>query len=407
MNLLTGSKRHAIELVPGIVLPGLASLIGLVLVGRLGNATLLGTTSLAWVTANLGSAVMAQGPAQAAMRAMSTVGADPGAYRHDLLRRARIVVPATLVPAVGLTVLRPTLGAPLVFGVLWMTSQSFVLFEVEVLKAQGRFGTSSVLASLRAIVGWTASILAVMASPTIGAVVLPQIAVNVIAAGLVGRFQFARASPDEHLGATALTRTVTWLTVASYAMAYADRYVISILLGPVAVGIYTVGYQLGEGALEVASAPLSSALTPRILREWGESPGGASVARRTRLRGSAAMAATSAAALPVFWLAHRLGMLRLVSPDDRVFPVACIVAVGVGANGIGRLAYAELLAQGRAARALRAVAVAGVTSAIAIPTLTAWRGIVGAAVATLIGYVVLGGVLAFEAQRNGRSMETP
>src|SRR5439155_7377969 len=82
-------------------------------------------------------------------------------------------------------------------------------------------------------------------------------------------------------------RPIGRLAAASYLLGYADRYVVNAVLGAVAVGIYTLGYQLGEGMLELVSAPITNALLPRVIAEWNDPGRGPDVALRTVRRAAA------------------------------------------------------------------------------------------------------------------------
>ena len=76
--------------------------------------------------------------------------------------------------------------------------------------------------------------------------------------------------------------------------------------------------------------------------------------------------------------------------------------MAVAIQGISRLSTGLLLAQGRPERALPWTGVVILVSAVTVPVLTVTEGIVGAAVATLIGYAALAGLLAREALRGTR-----
>jgi O-antigen/teichoic acid export membrane protein len=196
-------------------------------------------------------------------------------------------------------------------------------------------------------------------------------------------------------------RPVGRLSVASYTLGYADRYVIQLIAGTVPLGIYTLGYQLGEGALELVSSPVTNALLPRVISEWSDDDAerGRRLAFTTVRRGGIVIVGVSALAVPAVFLADRLGLLRVVSPAPELPAIMAIVAVAVGLQGLTRLAYGLLLAQGRPAEANRCFWQVVALSALTVPLATAAWGIVGTAAATLVGYGVLAGLMIRVARR--------
>ena len=401
--LRPGSKRNALELLPGTLIPGLAAVFGFILVGRVAGTLTLGLFSLAWVTSNAGSSVLAEGPANAALRALTT--GDPGSVRGlRWIVWKRALIGCLILVGIGAVLARAgsAFGAPIAYSGPWTASQTLVLFEAQVFKAESRFGRASSLTAVRALLGWAASVGGATASHSVGAAVLPNAAVSLVVVALIGSLKTQR--PDERTRDAVRTigRPVTLLLLAMYLLGYGDRYVIEGILGPVAVGVYTLGYQLGEGGIELFSGPVTNALIPRIISEWNDPRQGPRLAVKTAERGALAHVVVGILAVPAIVVASWLGVFELVSPHHRIATVAAIVAVAVAIQGISRLSTGLLLAQGRPERALPWTGVVILVSAVTVPVLTVTEGIVGAAVATLIGYAALAGLLAREALRGTR-----
>jgi O-antigen/teichoic acid export membrane protein len=390
-----GSKRHALELVPGVVIPGICSFVGLVLVGRFAGTTMLGLVSLAWVTANTGSSAVSIGPAYAALRSIN-VG-EPQltpSFRGALFRRLALSCSFVMVIGLCLLPLRDDLGAPIAWGALWLSVQAMVTFESEVFKAEGAFVRSSGLTSVRSAAGWLATAIGAHTASSLAACVLPNIAAGLLVVAVMARRPVAGQTPESRLVLRRIGRPMARLSIASYALGYGDRYIVAGMLGPRALGLYALAYQFGEGSLEVLSTPAASALQPRVIGEWNDPTRGPKVAFRTIRRAAVALSLLGIAAAPAFLLAGHFGILDLISTDDRFAVIAAIVAVGVGVVGVGRLFGAVLLAQGAPERAVPAAWGVVLLSAAVVPALTYAWGVIGSAIATLIAYVVLTGLYA-------------
>lgn len=383
-----GSKRHALQALPGVAIPGLASFLGMIAIQRIAGPRVLGLVSLSWITAVFGSAVLAFGASQAALRAVATDREDLVAINRWLVvRRAAVLAPATAAVGIVLASLGRSIGLPLCLGAAWMVAQAFILFESEVLKARRDFRGSSRLLVVRAVGGWGVSVIGVSVTQGLFGAVVPHLLLTA-ALVLFLRPAIAHRAPHHEVeAARAIATPIGRLAAASYALGYGDRYVLDLILGPVAVGVYTLGYQLGEGGLELVSAPIASALLPRIVSEW--TAGNREEAWRTVRRGEVAVLGASLAALPVIFVADRLGLLRLVSPDRDLPIIVALIAIAVGIQGTTKLSYGLLLAQGRPDAANRCFWRVVLLSAITVPPLTATWGVLGTALATVIGYGTL------------------
>lgn len=390
-SLIRGSKKDALESIPATVIPGLASLVGLVLVGRLAGEEVLGLTSLAWVTANFGSSVVAVGPAHAALRAMSSGKSDAvRGYRGVMVRRCGVSTAFTLVLGWAMLALGSDLGAPVALAAPWIAAQSVVLFESEVLRAERRFAAASILLSARSAFGWGASVAGAAHSPALAWALGPHVAVSLaLAAWLLAVRPPARPVPQVLRDARGIGTPIARMSVASYALGYVDRYVVHWILGPAAVGVYTIGYTLGQGAIEFIMTPVTTALLPRIVSEWVTRSSGPEVAVRTARRAAVFAVAITSLAVPVILLLSEIGLLDPASRDEALGPIAAIVAVAVGIHSVSRVCYALLLGAARSDLAMRAFWRALVVMAVTAPLFTEVWGIVGTAVATVVSYVFL------------------
>jgi O-antigen/teichoic acid export membrane protein len=390
LSLSSGSKRHALESVPGTLVPGVSSGVAFIVIAHLAGNRALGLTSLAWVTASFGASVIALGPAHVALRAVAAGERNPlGEFRGVALARASVASPVVVVAGLLLAALGRSAGIPIALGGVWMVAQSFVLFESEVLRAEGQFLRSSMLLSIRSILGWTASVVGAALAGSLSAIVVPHLVVSAVIALGAGAMGVTRPGELTRAQARTLGRPIARLAVGSYALGYADRYVIAAVSGPSAVGIYTLGYTLGQGMLELVCTPITNALLPRIVAEWADHARGPRVAFATTRQASVVILVVSALTIPAVVVANQLGLLSLVSNNKDLAALTAIVGVATGIQMITRLAYALLLAQARTDQASRAFSLVVVLSAITVPALTVWYGIVGAAIATLIGYLVL------------------
>ncbi len=385
-------RVQTLQSIPGIAIPGLSSFLAYVVIGHRAGASILGLVSLSAVTANLGSAIVSLGPSHAALRALNV-----RAHDDDLLARyRRLVVTRSVVAggglmAVGLPllVLGWTLGELLVVSGPWLVAQAWVLFETETCKAQQRFVAASALASVRAMGGWALGVGGAFLWGSLAGIVLPVAAVGLLCGAVVGAGRYRTVTPEVREDVRTIGRPIARFSLASYVLGYADRYVIAILLGEAAVGVYTLAYAIGEGVLELVVTPISSAVLPRLVSTWNSPEGGPEATWRI-VRHAAAVVGAVTVLAPVAALAlGTTGIFELVGPDPALPTLTAIVCAAIGIQGFTRLGYGVLLARGRTDDVFRAFVQAVAVSAVVVPLLT-WRwGIVGAAWATLVGYSAL------------------
>jgi O-antigen/teichoic acid export membrane protein len=397
---VTTRLRHgALLSLPGTLIPGVAAYAAFVAVKRVDSATTLGYLSLAWVITNIGSAIVALGPSHTALRSIAgDVAGIEGAvdragvrvrFRGMVLRRSLIVGAAMLGAAAVTLPLSHRLAAVIALSLPWVVGQSLVLYETETLKAGHRFGAASTVLAGRAVIGWAAAVWGAWAIGGLAATILPTAIVGLAFAAVLSGGRVGRITDDEQHIARTVGRPIGQLSVASYALGYGDRFVVQAFLGPIAVAIYTLGYQLGEGAMELVTQPITSAALPKVVGTWQAGPTGRAEAEALSRRIAVAFLGLAVLAPVVVFLLRSTGIFHLVSGDHRFPAIVAITGAAVGLQGITRIGYGLLLAQGRTQAALRNFVAVGLICAVVAPLLT-WRwGLVGTAWATFIGYSTL------------------
>jgi len=395
--------RHGAALsLPGTVLPGIASYLAFVLIAQIDSDATLGYVSLGWVVANTGSAVVALGPAHTALRSI-TAGQD------ELIVRARfrwLVLVRSLMLA-GLLALLGTIlwsmsgqiGTVLILAAPWTFGQCFILYETETLKATEQFGLISLILGGRAVLGWALAVIGAAVKPSLVGIILPTAAVGVGIAAIVSRCRFARPTLKDRELDRSIGRPIAQMSVASYALGYGDYFVVQAILGPSAVGIYNLAYQLGSGTMELLSTPITTVALPRVVSMFQRAGAGRDEARSTAVRLAAVVAAITVI-IPVCFIALiPTGIFELISSDPLLPIIAAIVAVAIGFQSFTRLGYGFLLAHGSTRTALVSFVVASVVNIGASAALTWTWGLTGTAVATVIGYGLLAVITIWTVKR--------
>ena len=100
---------------------------------------------------------------------------------------------------------------------------------------------------------------------------------------------------------------------------------------PTAVATYTLAYQLGEGAMELITAPVTTAALPKVVHEWQTDDGGRDRARSLARRISLAILGLSVAAPLVVLAVAPTGIFEWISKDPDFPTIVAIVAAAVGA----------------------------------------------------------------------------
>ncbi|HLG00311.1 MAG TPA: glycosyltransferase, partial [Acidimicrobiia bacterium] len=152
-------------------------------------------------------------------------------------------------------------------------------------------------------------------------------------------------------------------------------------------------------------APVVQALLPRTIAEWNNSGKGPRVAEATVRRGAALLLVATALLVPLVPLADTWGILHWVSGHRDFALVVVLAAVGIGLNGVVRLVYGLMLAQGRAGAAMRAFWIVLAFAAVLVPALTHLYGIAGTAAASLAVYLALMVVTARSALTDRRQVD--
>jgi O-antigen/teichoic acid export membrane protein len=397
--LRSSSVRHAAELAPSVVVPGIASFVGLVLLGHVSGLTIVGYVSLAWITSNTGAVILGLGPSMTAARAVVIGDTElVASLRFSLARR--VITAAVVLALVGVVVsFDSTLaGSAVLFGGLWIVPQAVAVFETEVLKSQRRFRRATGFAVMRGCIGWAAAVAVASQFGGVAAAVAPNVVVGVVLAIAMKPIPITRPTSRSTASLIKIGRPIAITLLASYVLGYGDRYVVQGILGPAALGAYTIAYQLGEGVVEIFSVSISGALQPRIIAEWQEPTGGPMQAIRTAKRGAVAILLAAGCVAVALVIAGELGILTKLTDVPDVTPIATLVAIGMGFNGIVRVSTALFLAEGRPSRAVPVVWTTVGIAVVLVPLLTWLHGLAGAAVANLIVYVLLAvlyGRLAF------------
>lgn len=190
----------------------------------------------------------------------------------------------------------------------------------------------------------------------------------------------------------------TWSNIASYSVAgYAlnngDQFLLDILLGPTAVGIYALGYLLGGGIAALVGEPVSGALGPRIFAEWQEGEDGHHRSRATANKAGRMILALSTVIAAGLLSAGYLGILRPINPSPDLGYVAALIALGTGIGTAASIVWQNLLyLQGRTRLLSLAAWITVTPTIVAVIVLTMAFGVVGTALATVVSYCLLAGL---------------
>ncbi len=386
-------RRGVLLSIPGTAIPGIASYLGFVAIQRLDSIATLGYVSLCWVLANVGSAVLALGPAHTALRLIGTEQSNAeeirGRFRTIVVVRTAWVSSALGLAAVAMAPLSSQGAAVIGGAAIWTVGQALVLFEAETLKASHRFAAASALLASRAVLAWLAATAgAAILGGTLG-VIAPAAIVGLLVALPTTRGQLTRPNAADREAARSVGRPLSQFAAVSYMLGYGDRFVIQAVLGPSAVAVYTLGYQLAEGALELILGPVNSATLPAVVRDSQADDQSRASARSLVIRISAGAVGLAILAPTVVLVGASLGLFDLILRDERLPIVAAIVAAAAALQGITRITYGILLAQGRTRRALANYLVAGALGIGGCVLFAVQWGVIGAAWATLLGYGAL------------------
>jgi O-antigen/teichoic acid export membrane protein len=185
-------------------------------------------------------------------------------------------------------------------------------------------------------------------------------------------------------------RNISSYSVAGYALNNGDQYLIGIILGPASVGVYSLAYTLGGGLIALVSEPVMGVYGPRIFRAWSGGPDGPALAKRIAYRTTLLMAPATVLAVLGILVAGWLDLLHYITSAPNFETVALIITVASGFHAAAAGVLVNLLyLEKRTSYLSRAAWITVIVAVATLVGLTVPFGIVGAAWATLIAYVVL------------------
>lgn len=175
--------------------------------------------------------------------------------------------------------------------------------------------------------------------------------------------------------------------MAGVATSISDRYIIELLLGGEALGQYSAAYNLSEYVAGTLVMALGTAVLPMYLRIWQEK---GEQATRDFIRDSLRLYAFVALPLAAGFAAVAGNFLELMASSDFTGGAGTIpwIMAGLVLNGAVVMLGAGLYLARRSAQLMKALAAAAVLNVILNFVLIPPLGIVGAAVATLISYLL-------------------
>jgi O-antigen/teichoic acid export membrane protein len=173
--------------------------------------------------------------------------------------------------------------------------------------------------------------------------------------------------------------------VASWALSVSDRYVLVLLETSKQVGIYTVGYQIGSAPILLLYAVISSLLEPLLFSAHASM--GAEKAEQVLGKAFAVVLATLGIAAILLSMQGSTVIDLIIgdrySGSARIVPFA---AVGTGLLSLGMIRQQLLSLEGTTRPIFRALVVASLVNISATFILVSWMSVVGAGIATVIGY---------------------
>ena len=411
-NLFRGPTAvGSLKLLPSSALPGLIGFIGIVLLAHIGGLHMVGLFSMTLVASAFGAAMLAGGPSILVLRHRVKEGPDhTSAYRTAMLERSLVFVPLGIALGLLIALWRTTVGGPIALASLLVIPESLFAFETSVLSAQTRFGRISAFASTRMAVGWGAAVATATRYPFL------QVALAYIGALLVTGVIFQPPRLSRVVEAVRADLRGSWRQISSYSLAaYAlnngDQYILAIIAGPTAVGVYSLGYTVGGGVVSLFSGPVSGVLGPRVFREWEKGTEGRQRAIRLANRGALVVLALSIASAVAIAIAGALGWLDFVSKAPSLAPVAVIVALAVGLHMAATIRYPPIYYLRNRSGLLGRAAWYTLPPALIAIVVLSWKFTeTGTAVATFFAYLIMAAIqrhyarsLEVEGEKDGSS----
>jgi O-antigen/teichoic acid export membrane protein len=214
----------------------------------------------------------------------------------------------------------------------------------------------------------------------------------------LGRLSFTAFSPSFFKQALAYSFPMIWLEVSNSILTLGDRYVLQYVMGAEAVGVYSVGYNTGSLAQSLLARPLRMAIVPMYLALWAAK----GTAATTEFLGKALRYYCMLGvplALTVTWYREEIITLLVTSrfiESAEILPF--IIAPLVLYGGYGIFA-AGLYIHKKTSVLMYSTIVAAVVNVLLNLVLVPRYGLLGAALATLIAYVVLAVIVYVQANR--------
>jgi O-antigen/teichoic acid export membrane protein len=183
-------------------------------------------------------------------------------------------------------------------------------------------------------------------------------------------------------------------------LAYSDRYVISLLLGAAAVGLYSTNYSIAEKLLILVQAPLIYAAHPQIVSNWEH---GHHADTQRMIRNATRWLLILGLPLVAFTLVRGEMIAALLLgeafvPGHVVIPIVAASILIYAASQYGHKSFELSKDTWVIAGSLISAAV---VNTVAVIVLTLRFGYMGGAYATVLGYTVYAGVTYVISQRRG------
>jgi O-antigen/teichoic acid export membrane protein len=183
-------------------------------------------------------------------------------------------------------------------------------------------------------------------------------------------------------------------------LAYSDRYVISLLLGAAAVGLYSTNYSIAEKLLILVQAPLIYAAHPQIVSNWEH---GLHAETQRMIRNATRWLLVLGIPLVAFTLVRGEMVSALLLgeafvPGHVVIPIVSTSILIYAASQYGHKSFELSKDTWVIAASLISAAVANI---LAVIVLTLKFGYIGGAYATVLGYAAYAGVTYVISQRRG------
>lgn len=167
-----------------------------------------------------------------------------------------------------------------------------------------------------------------------------------------------------------------------------DRFIILYLMNSAAVGFYSAGYDLAMNAMEGLTAPLSFAITPIFMKIWAEKG-----VQETKVFLQKCLRFFLMIALPCIfafnYLSKDLIILLASRKYEASYPVIPYVSFGVLLFGLTNIFTAGLIIHKKSHILAFATIFAGIINIILNFLFIPKYGFVGAALATLLAYLLL------------------